>query len=290
MADQLTAGLNNLREQVNRRFPNRDKRTDGTVGDTAHQGRTSGHNLDDTAGSKPAWDGDSDSKPEARAWDQDDDLNDPEIGSQDLVDHIVKLAGLGAVIRFIIFNGFWYHVRDGFKRQVYTGDNQHTDHVHYEGAWTNAADANTTFDFRLDELGDTVSQADVIAALKSKEGQLLIGAAVLGYDPGKNADGTYPKGSIRNLNTADAKANPTVGLAWAAGERSQTAVTLSQKIVDQCSAILAALGAVNTEVNQVPAETIALLVDESTPDEQVAQVLKGLLGDRLDSVVAYLTA
>lgn len=40
------AGITVLRDQVNKRFPRRDKRSDGIVGDSAHASRPSDHNPD----------------------------------------------------------------------------------------------------------------------------------------------------------------------------------------------------------------------------------------------------
>lgn len=154
----LTAGLQNLKRQVNESFPDRDRKSDGEIGDTAHQARTSGHNRDDTAGSKPAWDGDPDNKPEVRAWDMDADLKD--IHAQKLVDHIRTLPGVADVLRYIIFDRTMYHSRDGFAGTPYTGDNEHTEHAHFEGAWTQAADNNTTFDYHLEDITVPLTTAD----------------------------------------------------------------------------------------------------------------------------------
>jgi hypothetical protein len=46
MAWRNTAAAETLREQVNKRWPGRDKRSDGTIGDTAHAARKSDHNPD----------------------------------------------------------------------------------------------------------------------------------------------------------------------------------------------------------------------------------------------------
>ena len=151
----LTRGLTNLRNQVNTRWPNRDKASDGTISDAAHQAESStGHSPDDTAGSNPAWDGDSDSTPEVRAWDMDSDLRESGSTAQMVVDHIRKLPNVASVIRYIIYNHKMYHSRDNFAPTDYTGSSPHTEHIHFEGAWTDAADNNTTFNFRLEEVGD----------------------------------------------------------------------------------------------------------------------------------------
>lgn len=154
----LTAGLKNLRSQVDRRWPDRDTTTDGTIGNADHQDQTSGHNPDDTPGAKPAWNGDPDAKPEVRAWDMDHDLGEKGINAQMLVDHLCDLPKLSTVIRYMIYKGKIYHERTGFEPEPSSG---HETHIHFEGAWTQEADNNTTFDFKLDQVGDSMSVQDV---------------------------------------------------------------------------------------------------------------------------------
>jgi hypothetical protein len=163
MGWKLTNGLDNLRQQVNARFPGRDTETDGTIGNADHQERTSGHNPDDTPGSLPAWNGDKDSNPEVRAWDMDHDLHDSEISAQELVDYIRHLEGVGSAIRYIIYKAKIYHVNNGFNPEPSSG---HETHVHFEGAWTDEGD-ESDFDFRLDELGETMSVEHVRAFFQS---------------------------------------------------------------------------------------------------------------------------
>lgn len=154
----LTAGLRNLQRQLTEAFPERHL-PDGWLGDAAHRSRTSGHNPDDTPGSKPAWDGDPDKTPEARALDVSADLG-PGVRAQTVVDHIRRLPGLSSVIRYIIHDGWIYHVRMAFGAERYDGENPHTHHIHFEGAWSQGADNNDTFDFRLEMVPVSLTESD----------------------------------------------------------------------------------------------------------------------------------
>jgi hypothetical protein len=157
---KLTDGLQNLRNQVNAAFPDRDKASDGTIGDTAHQAETSGHNRDDTPGSRPEWDGDPDSTPEVRAWDMDSDLRAAPATAQQVVDHIRRLPGVSSVLRYIIYNRKIYRASNGWVAETYDGKSAHTEHIHFSGQYTQAADNNTTFDYRLEEIPVALTDAD----------------------------------------------------------------------------------------------------------------------------------
>ncbi len=163
MAWKNTPGLENHRSQVNARFPNRKKDAEGTVGDLAHQVEESSHNPDLTG--LPEW-ADGDSKDEVRAWDMDSTLNDPSVTTQQYVDHIRKLPNVGKIIRYMIYNRKIYSSDNGFVARDYTGNDPHTNHVHHTYQFTQAADENATFDFKLDQLGDTMSVEDVTAGLE----------------------------------------------------------------------------------------------------------------------------
>lgn len=155
----MTLGLQNMRRQTDAAFPGRDKTSDGGIGDEPHRLRKSGHNPDDTAGSKPTWDGDPDNLPEWRAWDMDSQLRAPGVTTQQWVDHVRRLPGLGGVLRFIIYNRKIYHAPD-FAPADYSGDDPHIEHVHLEGAYTQAADNNTTFNFRFEEIPVALTDTD----------------------------------------------------------------------------------------------------------------------------------
>lgn len=179
-APRKTAGAVHFEQGLDAALPGRRK-PDGWIGDEAHRLRTSSHNPDDTPGSKPEWNGDPDTVPEVRALDIAAPLT-PDVSGQDLVDHLRTLPGVGSVIRYMIHDGRIYHVNAGFKPAAYSGD-PHTGHVHITFAFTQAADNNTTYNYRLGDLVPlTADDKKWISAEIKKQVEASaadIGAAVL---------------------------------------------------------------------------------------------------------------
>jgi hypothetical protein len=92
---QLVAGGVTLRNQVNKRWPKRDKRSDGWIGDKAHVTRQSDHNPD--------------ARGLVHALDIDKDLDPKDPGAaQRLANQIVAYAASGIPganrIKYVVFN------------------------------------------------------------------------------------------------------------------------------------------------------------------------------------------
>lgn len=128
----VTRALDALFDSFDEAFPERDHGTDGSIGDEAHQDHTSGHNPDDTSGSKSEYT-DSDSKAEVRAIDVDADLRCSGVSMQDVVDAIIAEPDDRRRLAYIIFDENIYSASNGFERADYDGDNPHTAHAHFSG-------------------------------------------------------------------------------------------------------------------------------------------------------------
>jgi peptidoglycan hydrolase-like protein with peptidoglycan-binding domain len=115
---RVAKSLLELRSEIDARWPNRDRRTDGTIGDERHcgGGNTSDH-CPNAAHVVRAFDADVDGIP--AAW---------------LAEH-VRARGAAGDARlanggYVIYNrriASWSH---GWTWRAYTGDSPHTDHVH----------------------------------------------------------------------------------------------------------------------------------------------------------------
>lgn len=151
MTWKVVPNLDEGRDQLNARFPNRDKASDGSIGDTSHAAGASSHNPDKT-GSPEYRDGDS--KDEIRARDFDKDLKDPDYTMEDVVQLWVKHARSGKMwwIRYIIYKERIWHKKDGFKTRAYTGKNKHTEHAHVNSDFAQKADDATGTNWHLSEL------------------------------------------------------------------------------------------------------------------------------------------
>jgi hypothetical protein len=133
MAWYLTTSLAALRRDLDAAFPTRDRKSDGTIGDAAHQASTSGHNPDDTPGSKAEYT-DADTRPEVRAYDADNDLRDPRgVDFQQVIDAILATPADRDRLAYIIHRRRIWRKRTGWRREVYTGSSPHDEHGHFSG-------------------------------------------------------------------------------------------------------------------------------------------------------------
>jgi hypothetical protein len=135
-------------------WPNRTRAQDGTIGDTAHQGSVSGHNPDDTPGSRPERT-DADSKAEVRAA----DVDARGVPMQQVIDGILADPAERRRFIYIIFDGSTWRAADGWRRKVYTGSDQHRTHAHFSGHPDSDEDGRP-FTTILNSGGSTVTTFD----------------------------------------------------------------------------------------------------------------------------------
>lgn len=99
-----------LNNELNAAFPDRDKSSDGWIGDTSHAARKSDHNPDYKAGGV------------VRARDIDKDGINP--------DRLLQILIQDSRVNYVIYNGYIYSRAYSFRKRVYTGSNKHTKHLH----------------------------------------------------------------------------------------------------------------------------------------------------------------
>lgn len=118
------------------------------AGDPAHKLRKSGHNADDTPGSK-AEDSDSDNVAEIRAGDYRLPLNAPFTAEQ-FVQWLVKQCREGRItwIKYVIFNRRIWAASSNWVTHAYTGSNPHDHHFHVSSK-PDTASENTTKDMGM---------------------------------------------------------------------------------------------------------------------------------------------
>jgi hypothetical protein len=195
--------LLSLRAEFDQLAPGRDKGADGTIGDTAHQERSSDHNPDDTAGSKVPH-SDSDSIPEVHALDVDSTGPWPAGMTMAKAFSVLRLLMIGmgtrAPLAYLIFDREWCEYPD-WKLKPYNGTDPHTGHLHASSRYGSGTSASNPETFRgpwgLLEAFMALSDSDR-ALLESVSKKLdALPHAVWAFDPGTEdwagvSSATYP--------------------------------------------------------------------------------------------------
>ncbi|GIJ30163.1 hypothetical protein Vqi01_53250 [Micromonospora qiuiae] len=113
----LNQALTNFRNAVNAAYPNRDKKSDGTIGDAAHQKTSSDHNPDP--------DGSVD------AWDMDVEVNGDGMPYREDIERLKRVFEQHESAQYWIHDHLIASRGSGWVRRVYTGSSPHTEHVHW---------------------------------------------------------------------------------------------------------------------------------------------------------------
>ena len=140
MKPQLCKAGQQLREQFDDSFPDRDRTSDGWIADARHiAAGTSDHIPDPSSGIVRAIDLDRDVSGKAK----------PDL-MPDIADQLRRLAKTDKRIAYIIFNGRIASPRLGWRWRKYTGSNPHNHHCHV--SFTRKGDQDGSF-FQVPLLG-----------------------------------------------------------------------------------------------------------------------------------------
>lgn len=159
-----------LRAEFNRIAPGRDRASDGSIGDTAHQQNVSDHNADEE-GRVPVQD--ADKVNEVHAIDVDADLRTDDPTMEKVVQFLLARCRAGAErrLRYIIFNRRIWSASSGWVQKAYTGASPHTEHAHFSASYETSREADTSSWHLEDLMALTTEDKDWIRALFERTAQ-----------------------------------------------------------------------------------------------------------------------
>lgn len=192
---KLVAAGVTLRNQINARWPNRDKRSDGWIGDSAHQARPSDHNPDSN-GWVHAIDIDHDFLGHGRGKDQ----------AEMFANQLIKLAREGkdrGRLKYVVYNN---RIASGTHSNQYwtwrKGNWGHTQHIHV--SFTSKAQ-NDGSEFPLPIFNNNEKPMEPTKPVTPPK-------PVVPSKPSALWDGTVP--SIENVKKAEQDKNVKNRAAW----------------------------------------------------------------------------
>lgn len=271
MAWILVPCLVTLRDEFNRLAPNRDKASDGSVGDLAHASSSSDHNPDET-GATPSED--ADRRNEVHAIDTDDDLRLEGWDMNRALGIIISRHrnGLDNRLQNVIYNRRIWSRSWGWTARAYNGANAHTQHAHFSARYTDAAESNTKpwglLAARTAELNAQKEKDEV--ALATDKIKLTKGAAQQLDPTGK----TYKEGQEIDGQTA---INLLLIHASRGGVSGAGAKTAAEGALGEAKTAVSMLTTVDGRLGTVE-DWINRIGDPSTDLAQVSQTLKALWG------------
>jgi hypothetical protein len=278
----LVPSLTSLSAELDVIAPNRDKGSDGSIGDDAHSQRSSDHNPDET-GATP--DEDSDSKNEVHAMDRDKDLKLSGVTMQDVVDHLVgecRKSGTSGKdrgrLKYIIFNGYIWDA-PGWEKVKYTGSNPHDQHAHFSAEYDSQYSEDTSPWGLIDKFGDIVTPEDRKAIASEVWAYLIKDANAPDDKPRSLSAATWLGWSdARHVTTREVIIDELTEQT----ARLQSGVTLlDQRFGENLRAIVTAIGEVDGDLDEATlAAGIASSVLAGLSPEVAAQVADEI-GERL---------
>jgi hypothetical protein len=272
----LVPCLVSLRTEFNRLAPTRDKASDGSIGDAAHQTEASDHNPDDTPGVATPYT-DADNIPEVHAIDVDDDLRKSGWSMDKCLEIIITRHRSGQDVRLqnVIYNRRIWSRSWGWTARAYTGASAHTEHAHFSARYTTAQESDTRPWGLLDAEDDdmaTITQTDFNARMDAWWKARMSPSAA------DNAQRTYLRIAPwqQNVGRTGVSTHDTLFVTMqdllkqiAAG---QEPATLAQQIV------------AGMDYPQVAQLIIAAMADPQRSPEETAATLRTALGDRAAEV------
>lgn len=150
--------LKQLFAEFDRIAPSRDKASDGSIGDTAHEQEVSDHNPDEV-GSVPIRD--ADRVNEVHAIDVDNDLRESDLTMEKVVQFLLGRCRSGAEkrLRYIIYNKRIWSASSGWVQKTYIGKSPHTEHAHFSASYTTSLEASTA-SWHLEDIPVALTAAD----------------------------------------------------------------------------------------------------------------------------------